>query len=245
MLVNNQGEPLHSVERLAPDESYSVPIDIVAQCGVRLQPDRKFISAYHLLCENQPCYRGLWLQMVSAYPLGRLDVKKKFHVDMSPCWLQRGAIPHSSLCTSERPRRGTAARPLAPGTFNSNLNYHRYTKANLRLCAPLEIENLLPYNLDYRIYDKDTNQTWMSYLRKGGVMPVHSVELGHLLLLNVTVQDTGNIVRRCASLIWHLVVFKPSDFTIINPGNSEYDVENHLLLQDSPGRQLRLRLNYL
>lgn len=52
MLVNDQGEPLHSVERLAPDESYAVPIDIVAQCRVKLQPDRKFIRGCQVLYEN-------------------------------------------------------------------------------------------------------------------------------------------------------------------------------------------------
>lgn len=64
-------------------------------------------------------------------------------------------------------------------------------RITLKLRAPIELENLLPYNLEYRIYDKDTDQNWRSYLRKGGVMPVHSVELGHLILLNVHVQDTG------------------------------------------------------
>jgi vacuolar protein sorting-associated protein 13A/C len=57
----------------------------------------------------------------------------------------------------------------------------------------VELENLLPYNLEYRIYNKDTDQNWRSYLRQGGVMPVHSVELSHLVLLNVEVQDTGKL----------------------------------------------------
>lgn len=61
----------------------------------------------------------------------------------------------------------------------------------------MELENLLPYNLDYRIYDKDTDQNWRSYLRKGGVMPVHSVELRHLVLLNVDVQDTRTSLSNC------------------------------------------------
>jgi len=64
-------------------------------------------------------------------------------------------------------------------------------KISLKLRAPLELENLLPYNLEYRIYDKNTDQNWRSYLRKGGVMPVHSVELGHFILLSVAIQDTG------------------------------------------------------
>ena len=69
--------------------------------------------------------------------------------------------------------------------------YRKFPKINLRLRAPIELENLLPYNIEYRIYDKDTDQNWKSYLRKGGVMPVHSVELAHMILLNITVQDTG------------------------------------------------------
>lgn len=64
-------------------------------------------------------------------------------------------------------------------------------RIQLKLRAPLELENLLPYNLQYRVYDKDTDQNWRSYLRKGGIMPVHCVELTHLVLLNIEVQDTG------------------------------------------------------
>lgn len=73
----------------------------------------------------------------------------------------------------------------------SNSPSRKSPKIRLKLRAPIELENLLPYNLQYRIYDKNADQNWKSYLRKGGVMPVHSVELDHLVLLNVEVQDTG------------------------------------------------------
>jgi vacuolar protein sorting-associated protein 13A/C len=68
--------------------------------------------------------------------------------------------------------------------------YSKYPKITLRLRAPIELENLLPYNLQYRIFDKQLDQNWSSYLRQGGLMPVHSVELRHLVMLNVHVQDT-------------------------------------------------------
>jgi hypothetical protein len=74
----------------------------------------------------------------------------------------------------------------------------------MKLRAPIELENLLPYNLEYRIYDKNTDQNWRSYLRKGGVMPVHSVELGHLVLLNVAVQDTGQSCHDILLPVSHL-----------------------------------------
>ncbi|KAG6813789.1 hypothetical protein H0H92_007201 [Tricholoma furcatifolium] len=72
---------------------------------------------------------------------------------------------------------------------------------------------------------------WRSYLRKGGIMPVHSVELGHFVLLNVDIQDT---------------VFKPSEFAIVNTdGHSDFDIENRLTLQDQQGRKLNLQLKYV
>jgi vacuolar protein sorting-associated protein 13A/C len=70
--------------------------------------------------------------------------------------------------------------------------FRRYPKMDLVLMAPIQLENLLPYNLQYRIYDKDTDQNWRSYLRAGGIMPIHSVELSHLVLLNVEVNDTSS-----------------------------------------------------
>ena len=71
------------------------------------------------------------------------------------------------------------------------LTRRKSPKLSLRLRAPIELENLLPHDVQYRIYDKNTDQQWKSYLRHGGIMPVHSVDLAHLVLLNVTIQDTG------------------------------------------------------
>jgi vacuolar protein sorting-associated protein 13A/C len=70
--------------------------------------------------------------------------------------------------------------------------FRRYPKMDLILMAPIQLENLLPYNLQYRIYDKETDQNWRSYLRAGGIMPIHSVELSHLVLLNIEINDTSS-----------------------------------------------------
>jgi vacuolar protein sorting-associated protein 13A/C len=114
--------------------------------------------------------------------------------------------------------------------------------------APIQLENLLPYNLQYRIYDKDTDQNWRSYLRAGGIMPIHSVELSHLVLLNVEINDTSSyaLFGGPVKLIMPFTAFKASDFSIINTdGNSDFDVENRLTLEDVLGRKLKLKLNYL
>jgi len=92
------------------------------------------------------------------------------------------------------------------------MHYSKYPRISLKLRAPLELENLLPYDLQYRIYDKNTDQNWKSYLRKGGIMPVHSVELGHLVLLNIDVQDTGEFVLQPFT---PMVIYSP--YKSLNP----------------------------
>ncbi len=47
-------------------------------------------------------------------------------------------------------------------------------------------------------------------------------------------------------LIVPLIAFKASDFGIINTdGNSDFDIENRLTLEDAWGRKLKLKLNYM
>jgi vacuolar protein sorting-associated protein 13A/C len=100
----------------------------------------------------------------------------------------------------------------------------------IRLSAPVELENLLPYDFKYRIYDKNTKKDWTNFLRKGGLSPVHVVELSHLLLLSVDMQDT---------------VFKASDFAIINSNNQEdFRRELRLVCKDQEGLSLNLNLQY-
>lgn len=61
----------------------------------------------------------------------------------------------------------------------------------IRLSAPIEIENLLPYSFNFRIIDKTAGQDFSSYLRKGGNTPLHVIENGHLLLFNIQMPDTS------------------------------------------------------
>ncbi|KAN0063379.1 Vacuolar protein sorting-associated protein 13 [Thecaphora frezii] len=105
-----------------------------------------------------------------------------------------------------------------------------YPRLTLRLRAPVEIENLLPYDIQYRIFDKNLNHNWSSYLRKGGVSPIHVAELSHLLLLSVDVQSTS---------------FSPSEFSIIATDNPEdFPIEKTLTLTDPDNLKLHLRLHY-
>ncbi|KAK4154799.1 hypothetical protein C8A00DRAFT_32394 [Chaetomidium leptoderma] len=112
----------------------------------------------------------------------------------------------------------------------SNPMTRNYPYMRIKLSAPVTLENLLPYDFKYRIYDKNTKKDWSNFLRKGGVSPVHVVELSHLLLLSIDMQDTP---------------FKPSEFAIINAGSTDdFKKETHLVCKDDAGMALNLRLHY-
>lgn len=42
-LVDDTGHPVYSMEKIAPGEDYSLPIEAVTQNKVRIQPDRKLL----------------------------------------------------------------------------------------------------------------------------------------------------------------------------------------------------------
>ncbi|CZR58169.1 related to vacuolar protein sorting-associated protein VPS13 [Phialocephala subalpina] len=133
--------------------------------------------------------------------------------------------------------KGETDKSTPPFYFQMHATFDRsspltniYPYMRIRLSAPVELENLLPYDFKYRIYDKNTKKDWTNFLRKGGLSPVHVVELSHLLLLSIDMQDT---------------VFKPSEFAIINSNNQEdFRKESTLICKDTDGLALNLRLHY-
>ncbi|KAF8254179.1 hypothetical protein K440DRAFT_652243 [Wilcoxina mikolae CBS 423.85] len=104
-----------------------------------------------------------------------------------------------------------------------------YPHMKVRLSAPVEVENLLPYDFKFRIYDKNNQKEWTNFLRKGGLSPVHVVDLSHLLLMSIEMQDTP---------------YGESDFAIINSNDAEFDAETMLITKDNQGLELKLKLHY-
>ena len=134
--------------------------------------------------------------------------------------------------------KGESNEQSPPFYFQMNASYDKndpmtsiYPYMRIRLAAPIELQNLLPYDFKYRIYDKDTKKDWTNFLRKGGVSPVHVVELSHLLLLSIDMQDT---------------VFKQSEFAVINTNTREdFRRESTISVKDKQGAALSLKLHYL
>ncbi|EHL03290.1 putative Vacuolar protein sorting-associated protein 13 [Glarea lozoyensis 74030] len=133
--------------------------------------------------------------------------------------------------------KGENDKQTPPFYFQMHASYDKtnplpsiYPYMRIRLSAPIELENLLPYDFKYRIYDKNTKKDWTNFLRKGGLSPVHVVELSHLLLMSIDMQDT---------------VFKASEFAIINSNNQEdFRKESQLVCKDNEGLALNLKLHY-
>ena len=73
----------------------------------------------------------------------------------------------------------------------------------------IEIENLLPFDFKYRLYDKHARKDWTGRVEKGVKSYVHVVNLESLLLLSVEPVNTS---------------FKKSEFAVINhPKKSEFE----------------------
>ena len=133
--------------------------------------------------------------------------------------------------------RGEGSEQSPPFYFQLHASFDKndpmttvYPYMRLKLHAPIELQNLLPYDFKYRIYDKDTKKDWTNFLRKGGVSPVHVVELSRLLLLSIDMQDTA---------------FKRSEFAVVNSNVQEdFRREKTLPVKDSQGAELNLKLHY-
>ena len=101
----------------------------------------------------------------------------------------------------------------------------------IKVTAPVEVQNLLPYDLTYSVFDKSTKREWSNFLRKGGVSPVHAVQLTHLLLMKIDIEG---------------IPIKPSEFAVINsPSGQELRRDKTMHVKDEHGQELRLKLHHL
>ncbi|KAI9315667.1 hypothetical protein BX666DRAFT_1957951, partial [Dichotomocladium elegans] len=107
--------------------------------------------------------------------------------------------------------------------------FGHYPVMSIRLSAPIEIENLLPHSFNFRIIDKTARQDFSSFLRKGGTTPIHVIENGHLLLINISLIDSGYV---------------SNEFAIINTrGTDDLDLDDTIQLTSSDDSRLTLRIN--
>jgi vacuolar protein sorting-associated protein 13A/C len=191
---------LLKIEKIAPGESRPSPVGAAFMHSLVVRPDQGFGYTW----SNE---RLFWKDLLKR-PVRTLT------------------------CAGEQEQQGGP-----PFYFQMQAVYDRnnpltsiYPYMRIRLSAPVVVQNLLPYDFKYRIYDKNTKKDWTNFLRKGGESPVHVVELSHLLLMSVDMQDTP---------------FQASEFAIINTNNeNDFRREKTLLVKDSNNLELRLKIHY-
>ncbi|KAI5306994.1 hypothetical protein KEM56_005829 [Ascosphaera pollenicola] len=188
------------IEKIAPGESRCAPVGSAYLHSLVVRPDQGFGYEW----SNEILY---WRDLLRR-PTRTLSCRSEHNPRQAPPFYFQ---MHASY-DSKDPTRS------------------HYPNMRIKIFAPLEIQNLLPYDFKYRIYDKNTRKDWTNFLRKGGISPVHVVELSHLLLLNVDVEDTP---------------FRQGEFAIIN-GDVEEDFrrEDSLTVDDGRGTELKLGLHY-
>ena len=107
----------------------------------------------------------------------------------------------------------------------------RYPFLTLRISTPLKIINLLPYDIKYNLYDKRLQEKFSNTINMGESSPVHSVELSHLLLISISIDD---------------VDYEPSEYSVINADDPrEFRREDRLNFKDKRGGRLHLGLHYM
>ncbi|KAI8877271.1 DUF1162-domain-containing protein [Backusella circina FSU 941] len=110
--------------------------------------------------------------------------------------------------------------------------FGQYPAMSINLSAPIEIENMLPFDFNFRIVDKTTGQDFNSYLRKGGVIPIHVIENGHLVLLSIEIPDSP---------------YRKSEYAIISTKRSDdLDIDESIeLVSNRDKSKIHVRINTL
>ncbi|KAK9463382.1 uncharacterized protein V1516DRAFT_644614 [Lipomyces oligophaga] len=190
------------VIEIVPGDSYAVPIHQLYDQSIKIRP---LPGLGFKWCEEKLYWKDM-LQWYSPY-LNCLSKVREPDEEQSSFYFQVCALYDKN-------------EPLA----------RLYPHMRIRLCAPLEVQNLLPYDFNFSIYDKRTRREWSNFLRKGLLSPVHVAKLDHLLMLSVHMRDSG---------------FDQSQYAVINSGSQvEYRREYTVASTHRNGQKLRLNLHF-
>jgi vacuolar protein sorting-associated protein 13A/C len=79
-LVDDTGHPVYSLEKIAPGQDYSLPIEAVSQNKIRIQPDRKFTVKFLFLTHLYLSIEGFGYKWCSAIRWEDLIANKSFTI---------------------------------------------------------------------------------------------------------------------------------------------------------------------
>jgi len=214
VVVDSNRKHLSSVQKIVPGGEFSVPIEDAYKNRLLVRPDRGFNF-------NWSTETIFWRELATQQ-----QRQQRYN--------SSGQIINNVSC---RPIEEASQQPflfqVRGGTDNFDPIAKDYPYMTIRLSAPVEIENLLPYNIQYKILEKTSpkhvGNTLTSYLRSGGISPLHTVDVRNLMLLSIAVENTS---------------FPHSDYAIVSSHDpEELPEENILTLTDPYGLKLTLGIH--
>lgn len=214
VITDDKGKHLSSAQKIAPGDDYSVPIESAYKNRILVRPD--------------PGFKYNW----SSEAIFWRDLAANQHRQQR--YSSDGQSVSSISCRPLEDENQQAFRfQVRGGTDNFDPLAKDYPYMTIRLSAPVEIENLLPYNLRYQVMEKTSPKhsgpILTSYLRKGGISPLHTVDVRNLMLLSVSIENTN---------------FSASEYAIVSSHDpDELPVENILTLVDPDGLKLNLGIH--
>ncbi|OMJ29920.1 Vacuolar protein sorting-associated protein 13 [Smittium culicis] len=199
-MCNYRGEELSEIMVVKPDQKLPLPLLLSHQNAFKIRPE-------------------------SAFGYG---------------WSKRNVYWRDFLGTN--PQRIATCLPLqSSNRLLTNFNFHftanfdkkstslfKHPLMSLIISSPLEIENLLPYNIQFRIFDKSDNCDWSNVLSSGEISSVHSVRPENLVLLSMNIPEAKYI---------------KSDGAVINSHDTdEYPLDSEIVMYDQSGLRLTLKI---
>ncbi|KAF8984234.1 hypothetical protein BGZ46_008534 [Entomortierella lignicola] len=214
VVVDEKKKHLCSPQKIAPGDDFSVPIEDSYRNRLLVRPDPGFNYSWST---ETIFWRDLATQQRRQPRYG----SDSYGVNAVSCR------------PSDDPNQQSFRFQVRGGTDNFDPLTKDYPYMTIRLSAPVEIENLLPYNIRYTVMEKTSpkhNGTVLtSYLRKGGVSPLHTVDVRNLMLLSIVIENTP---------------FGPSEYAIVSSHDpDELPVEETLTLTDPDGLKLMLGIS--
>lgn len=176
-ILDETGRRIAHSYKILPGESQPAPIEMAWKHAVVVRPDRKLPSSHTL--------RGKLTRITAGFGYSWSS--------QSLSWKE--CVDHPTGRIICQPNQGSQER-LPPFIFQMHTRAHTgarsaHPRVRIGLFAPIEVQNLLPYDFKFRVYDKRTGKDWTNFLRHGGSSPVHVVELSSLILLSIIPQETG------------------------------------------------------
>lgn len=103
-----------------------------------------------------------------------------------------------------------------------------YPYMNIMVSPPLVLENLLPYDIDWKLFQKGPRK-WTDGLKQGEKCPVHVIDMNFSVVLKIEILHSK---------------YSLSNASIINTPTALTTVDEEITLKSSDGQRLSLRLYY-